>query len=284
MTAYDALGRPTIRASTNPAGGGLSSEIVTNTWVYDPVGNPGALQYQLRRRGSGLPIVWREDYAYDTTTKRLSTTTTTIGSTVLPTQHQYDTLGRPNNTIYPSGLQAKKEYNAAGYYYRLLNGFKSAVYRTATSQRYREVRGSGETILFGPGGFELVTAGGVTTYRHELGPIVVNTVGGTNTERYVLRDRLGSAAALSPPDQSISERRAYDPYGKVRNGDFTDFGAGQLQLSATMFRGFTSHEHLDNLQLIHMNGCLFDYHIEKMLVSTDDLRQHTPSPVEQSNG
>ncbi|PZQ08912.1 MAG: hypothetical protein DI564_18220, partial [Rhodanobacter denitrificans] len=114
-----------------------------------------------------------------------------------------------------------------------------------TSQRYREVRGSGETILFGPGGFELVTAGGVTTYRHELGPIVVNTAGGTNT----------------PPDQSISERRAYDPYGKVRNGDFTDFGAGQLQLNATTFRGFTSHEHLDNLQLIHMNGRLFDYHL-----------------------
>ena len=130
-----------------------------------------------------------------------------------------------------------------------------------TSQRYREVRGTGETVLFGPGGFELVTAGGVTTYRHELGPIVVNTSGGTNTERYVLRDRLGSTTALSPPDQSISDRRAYDPYGKVRNGDFTDFGTGTLQLSGTTFRGFTSHEHVDNLQLIHMNGRLFDYHL-----------------------
>jgi RHS repeat-associated protein len=81
-----------------------------------------------------------------------------------------------------------------------------------------------------------------------------------------------SGNALTTPN--AKEARAFDPYGKPRNADWmsdagprgnTEFsGWTQLGLQTT-HRGFTQHEHLDDSQLIHMNGRLFDYRLGRFL-------------------
>ncbi len=75
---------------------------------------------------------------------------------------------------------------------------------------------------------------------------------------YTLRDRLGSATTLVNQDGQVTSRRYFDPFGR------TSSASGSEHLSNTQFsdllatnryrRGFTDHEHLNEQQLIHMNG------------------------------
>ena len=68
---------------------------------------------------------------------------------------------------------------------------------------------------------------------------------------------LGSIVAISNEAGQVTERLAFDPWGKRRypNGlpDANDNING-----LTTERGFTMHEHLDEMGLIHMNGRIYD--------------------------
>jgi RHS repeat-associated protein len=75
--------------------------------------------------------------------------------------------------------------------------------------------------------------------------------------RYFHHDHLGSTGAVSDEAGQVIERMAYDLWGKRRNTngliDATDSVNG-----LTTDRGYTFHEHLDEMGIIHMNGRLFD--------------------------
>ncbi len=75
--------------------------------------------------------------------------------------------------------------------------------------------------------------------------------------QYLHTDHLGSVAVVTDDTGSVSERLAFDPWGKRRfpNGtaDVNDTIVG-----STIDRGFTMHEHLDEMGLIHMNGRIYD--------------------------
>ena len=76
--------------------------------------------------------------------------------------------------------------------------------------------------------------------------------------RYFHHDQLGSIAAVSDGiTGAVIERLAYDPWGKRRNlngiSDVTDSLVG-----LTTDRGFTMHEHLDEMGLVHLNGRIYD--------------------------
>ncbi|MBX3692640.1 RHS repeat-associated core domain-containing protein [Dokdonella sp.] len=136
---YDALGRLIQRTSTNPAGAGLPAESVRDTWEYDPPGangGAGLLGVQRRQRGLGLPVVWQESYAWESTTKRLSSQTTTMeGESPWTTGYAYDpTYGREDTVTYPSGLSVRTGYTADGYANSLSNASTGFTWWTATSQ------------------------------------------------------------------------------------------------------------------------------------------------------
>jgi RHS repeat-associated protein len=75
--------------------------------------------------------------------------------------------------------------------------------------------------------------------------------------RYFHQDHLGSMSVITNEVGQVVERLAYDPWGKRReaNGlaDKSDSLVGQ-----TTDRGYTEHEHLDEIGLIHMNGRVYD--------------------------
>jgi RHS repeat-associated protein len=75
--------------------------------------------------------------------------------------------------------------------------------------------------------------------------------------RYMHHDHMGSAAATTDEAGTIVERLAYDPWGKRRypsgQADTQDQLVGQ-----STDRGFTMHEHLDEVGVIHMNGRIYD--------------------------
>ena len=81
---------------------------------------------------------------------------------------------------------------------------------------------------------------------------------------YWHKDHLGSLAATTDHAGAVTARYAYDPFGKRRytNGRYDDFGAlivdWASDVSSGTDRGFTGHEHLDDIGIVHMNGRLYD--------------------------
>jgi RHS repeat-associated protein len=79
----------------------------------------------------------------------------------------------------------------------------------------------------------------------------------TASLRYMHPDQLGSVAAISNEAGAVIERLAYDPWGKRRDKTGTSDVSDTL-VGLSTDRGFTEHEHLDEMGIIHMNGRLYD--------------------------
>jgi len=97
--------------------------------------------------------------------------------------------------------------------------------------------------------------------------------GQIRARRHVLqKDRLGSVVRIVGDDGSL-QRKSYDAFGKPRDADLTDYPLWHSRLDfaeapgipAITKRGFTGHEHLDDLQLVHMNGRVYDFNNGRFL-------------------
>jgi RHS repeat-associated protein len=80
--------------------------------------------------------------------------------------------------------------------------------------------------------------------------------------QYWHKDALGSIVAVSDGAGQVIEQMAYDAWGKrVRASGMADPAVDPSNGD----RGFTGHEHLDELQLVHMNGRVYDPLLGKFL-------------------
>ena len=90
---------------------------------------------------------------------------------------------------------------------------------------------------------------------------VVSRTGATRKVEYLLKDRLGSVDAVANASGSVIETRGYDAFGKPRSGTWGDLTPAKIASTAVTPKGFTQHEHLNQLELIHMNGRAYDYNL-----------------------
>ena len=74
---------------------------------------------------------------------------------------------------------------------------------------------------------------------------------------YWHKDHLGSLVAVSNANGAVLERMAYDAWGKRLFPNGTTDPNGQINPASTD-RGYTGHEHLDELGFVHMNGRIYD--------------------------
>jgi RHS repeat-associated protein len=88
---------------------------------------------------------------------------------------------------------------------------------------------------------------------------VISRTGSTRKVEYLLKDRLGSVDAVASSAGAITETRGYDAFGKPRDGSWNDLSPAKIASTAVTPKGFTQHEHLNQLELIHMNGRVYDY-------------------------
>ena len=135
--------------------------------------------------------------------------------------------------------------------------------------RYRQEESSGAVTYYLDKLMEIESLGTAVDYRHYIGDVVIVAKTGSLTDptpgyRYTFRDRLGSIAAMADESGYLPEYRGFDAYGKPRNGDWTDKSPPTINSTVTD-RGFTDHEHLDEWQLIHMNGRGFDYNLGRFI-------------------
>ena len=124
--------------------------------------------------------------------------------------------------------------------------------------------------------YETITENGITTHRHFI-PTPSGTAGiyettETTAERlYLHGDHLGSSSVVTNASGTIVESHSYDPWGAPRNagtwaGDLSEWPdyAGD--------RGFTGHEMLAALELVHMNARIYDPALGRFL-SADSIIQ-----------
>jgi len=109
---------------------------------------------------------------------------------------------------------------------------------------------------------------------------------------FMQKDRLGSTTQILDETGKVLHTKSFDAFGKPRKGDWSDQDGGlfQARLDFTDVdefgnvvgsidiskRGFTDHEHLDEMQLIHMNGRMYDYNNGRFL-SVDPFIQNPTS-------
>jgi len=94
---------------------------------------------------------------------------------------------------------------------------------------------------------------------------VISRTGSTRKVEYLLKDRLGSVDAVANSSGVVTETRGYDAFGKPRSGTWNDLSPAKIGSTAVTPKGFTQHEHLNELELIHMNGRMYDYNVGRFM-------------------
>lgn len=147
-------------------------------------------------------------------------------------------------------------------------------------QRVKQTRSDGLVILYA-GAQEVETKAGqvtVKTYWPAGLGVEIDRPGAASTElSWTHVDRLGSPVAITDAAGNLREKLGYDAWGKRRT---TDGSATPDSLDGVVDnKGFTRHEMLDQLDLVHMNGRVYDPLTAKFM-SGDPLIQ---DPVNGQN-
>jgi RHS repeat-associated protein len=104
---------------------------------------------------------------------------------------------------------------------------------------------------------------------------------------YWHKDHLGSLITTTDHTGAVTQRYAYDPFGKRRytTGNYDASGALVIDWTSNTNngtdRGYTGHEQLDDIGIVHMNGRLFDATLGRFLQG-DPLIQD-PSNLQNYN-
>lgn len=113
------------------------------------------------------------------------------------------------------------------------------------------------------GGAALVTEKHATTVENG-----VSTETETETTQYLLKDHLGSVAVITNALGGVDQELSYDAWGQRRNaatwGDLTAMARMSFDVSRTT-RGFTGHEMVDAVGIIHMNGRIYDPNLGRFM-------------------
>ncbi|WP_198043672.1 RHS repeat-associated core domain-containing protein [Janthinobacterium sp. 1_2014MBL_MicDiv] len=139
-------------------------------------------------------------------------------------------------------------------------------------QRARQERNDGTTTYYA-GAMEVEVKGGAATVKTYwpmgLG-VEIDKPAGATTLNWTHLDRLGSVVAISDAAGTVKEQLAYDSWGKRRT--VTGDAIPDSLDGVTDNRGFTGHEMLDKLDLVHMNGRIYDPLLARFM-SADPLIQ-----------
>ena len=175
-----------------------------------------------------------------------------------------------------TGAGRTQAYDAGGRMKSAVKGSHTARFvHGPDGQRIKrtDVSTGTETTLY-LGGVEKVThADGTRTIRRRIGGVAleVRRLSSTGTEAsratyYLLRDHLGSVSAVADADAgddagTPDRERSYGPWGLRRDAatwaDLTSTQRDALPAGRTT-RGYTGHEMLDPVGLVHMNGRVYD--------------------------
>ncbi|NQZ11383.1 MAG: hypothetical protein HRT35_29880, partial [Algicola sp.] len=137
------------------------------------------------------------------------------------------------------------------------------------------------------GNVEVITRPtGVVEYKRAIngGVIVTTRSNGTSDVRYLHKDHLGSIDMITDESGLLVQSLSFDAFGKRRDTlSWDQFADPYFQLANIndilniTTRGFTGHEMLDQVGLIHMGGRVFDAHLGRFLQADPIIQAPTNS-------
>ncbi|MES2353056.1 MAG: RHS repeat-associated core domain-containing protein [Pseudomonadota bacterium] len=272
---YDSINRLTT-STVNSSGAG----IISKTYNYDAIGNIssrsdfGTYTYNTSGVNSVRPHAVKE-IALTAGGKR---------------QYTFDANGNLNQEVQLDATGAVISGKGRTEVYTSYNmpqalgapGVSEAFSYSPEHQRIKQIALSATTIYLNPdnsGGLSYekdIKADGTIEQRQFItagGQVVavVKQIGTTITTRYFHRDNLGSTTTVTDETGAVVERLAYEPFGKRRFAAGTDDTNNTIKgLNTT--RGFTNHEHLDELGIIHMNGRIYDPMIGRFMSADPQIQ------------
>lgn len=275
---YDFIGNITSRSDvgTYTYGVGAGPHAVTsitgpkaNTYVYDAAGNrissnSGTIQYS----SSGKPISitkGNKRVEFDLNPQDQRIEERVFSNNTLSERKVY--IG----SLYESVTKGSKVTNT--HYIKGTDGLVAVYTTTAGKQAGTSTGGSGGTVVV-TGGFTSTSVTGLISTS--VAPRAITT--SISTMRYLHLDHLGSIQTITDSSGSVVEVLSFDPWGQRRDASTW---TPSSNVPSSIDKGFTGHEHLDEVGLIHMNGRVYDPVIGRF-VSADPFIQ-SPKDLQSYN-
>ncbi|MGH8378508.1 MAG: RHS repeat-associated core domain-containing protein, partial [Gammaproteobacteria bacterium] len=281
---WDALGNLTSRSDSTTANGNQSEQFqydllnrLTSAQVTDSGGVQPAVTYGYDALGDITSKSDTGTYSYGGGAGPHAVTSISGAAGV---SYAYDADGNMTNrngtTITWNSLNLPTQITESS------SNSSSFAYAPDKHRYYQsaEINGVAETTVY-VGGYEAVTTGGVTTYRHhlmadgrEVAEIDLSNSGSSVTEKvsYVLTDHLGSTDVVETTDGNNNvlgtAYMSFSAWGGRREPGtwLPPVGATETQADHAANRyGFTHQEMLDNVGLVHMNGRVYDPSLGRFL-------------------
>ncbi|MGS2716851.1 SpvB/TcaC N-terminal domain-containing protein [Eionea flava] len=151
--------------------------------------------------------------------------------------------------------------------------------------RYKKVNHLGDTTLYIGQLYERLTKGGDGSvdekhYIYAGGSLVaehiVSTAAGVQT-RYLHKDALGSIDLVTDAYANVVDRRSFDAWGQLRNLPWKDSEGinNPLYLTQLPFtnKAYTGHENIQEVDLIHMNGRVYDARLARFMSADPHIQE-----------
>lgn len=150
-------------------------------------------------------------------------------------------MNNSRSTMYYGGLQADKYLRPLRKHY--------------SSDGTMEIK---QNIVNGT--VEFITYIGGDAYS---APVILKSDGTTQQYMYLHRDYLGSIVAISNQSGNVIEKRLFDAWGNITK--IQDGSGNNISSLIVIDRGYTGHEHLQGVNLVHMNARLYDPIVHRFL-------------------
>ena len=273
---YDPLGRLTSASRGREvtmryeydAAGRIRSKKGVGEYVYRPDVSSGKWQpyHAVTNTSNG-------EYEYDNNGNRVRSTTKAGNFTFSYTSDNLVQEVRKSEEHW-----TKFDYGPSGGRYRQLARNGQQVYETIYIGAFEQIKEldpdnltQAKTtqlryhIANGNGTFAIVER----TYDHEgmASSSALSITNSTTNTWYLHKDQLGSVLRVTDGDGRVAARYWYDPWGQQIESEV--LAAGE-NFGAFSRQGFTGHEQLAMVGLVHMNGRVYDYETG-MFISADPV-------------
>jgi len=184
------------------------------------------------------------------------------------------TSGNGRNISYTSFNKPKRIDKGASYADFTYSPERNRIYKASST---------GTTVYLNPDSgagahYEKELKGGITSQRHFIyggnGLAMIYTLRSNLSQaiRYTHKDHLGSIDTITNETGIVVERMSYDAFGKKRVPICAVNDPVCVTVSEITNRGFTGHETIDEVGLIHMNGRVYDADLGRFLSADPNMQ------------
>ncbi|HEU4496925.1 MAG TPA: RHS repeat-associated core domain-containing protein, partial [Flavobacterium sp.] len=237
---------------------------VTNAWTYieATVAVPASIKkLGIRADNLGTGTVWFDDIRIKKTANApTEQRELNISYNALQDPVHIEETGVDKISFFYNGLDSRN----AIYY----GGLQDDIYKRASRKYYSNAGDVEIKFSRSSGKVEFTQFIGGDGYT---APLLLRSDGTAQQYLYLHRDYQGTILAITDQAANIVEKRLFDAWGniaKVQDGQGNDL-AGLTILD----RGYTGHEHLQSVGLVHMNGRLYDARLRRFLQADNFVQE-----------